>query len=158
MRRLHLMEIEDQPWCPAPVRDAATDYLRFVLEHAPAYRAVVPRLRAAVEKSGARRVVDLCSGGGGPWGVLAEALAREGAGVEVVLTDRYPNLGAFRRARDASGRRVGFVSEPVDATAVPEALTGFRTLFTGFHHFRPRTRGGSWRTRCGSGRGSGSSR
>ena len=28
MRRLHGIEIEDQPWCPATIRDAATDYLQ----------------------------------------------------------------------------------------------------------------------------------
>ncbi len=30
-----------------------------------------------------------------------------------------------------------FVRSPVDAARVPEALTGFRTIFSGFHHFRP---------------------
>jgi hypothetical protein len=32
VRRWHLIEIEDQPWCPAAVRDAATDYLQFIID------------------------------------------------------------------------------------------------------------------------------
>jgi hypothetical protein len=33
--------------------------------------------------------------------------------------------------------RVTAVSKPVDATAVPPELPGFRTVFTAFHHFPP---------------------
>lgn len=139
MRRRHLIEIEDQPWCPPAVRDAATDYLRFVLGKLRPYSAVGPRLRSAMERAGARQVVDLCSGGGGPWESLAGEL---GDGVRVRLTDRYPNVAEFERARHASGGRIEFERAPVDATAVPTELDGFRTLFNAFHHFPPdRARG-----------------
>jgi hypothetical protein len=137
MRRLHLIEIEDQPWCPGPIRDAATDYLRFAERVGDAYGPIVPLLRSALERAGARRVVDLCSGGGGPWPELHPTLAAAGCEVEVCLTDFYPNLAAFERARAASGGRISYVPHPVDATAAPAELEGFRTLFTGFHHFRP---------------------
>ncbi|HEX7241196.1 MAG TPA: hypothetical protein VF263_13060 [Longimicrobiaceae bacterium] len=137
MRRLHLLEIEDQPWCPAPIRDAGTDFLQFALRLGNNYGPVVPRLREALRRTGARRVVDLCSGGGGPWPRLVRDLDREEPRVEVVLTDRYPNLEALRRVRDESGGRLGFHPEPVDALRIPPELDGFRTLFTGFHHFRP---------------------
>jgi hypothetical protein len=32
MPRIHLFEIEDQPWCPAVMRDAGTDFLQFALK------------------------------------------------------------------------------------------------------------------------------
>jgi hypothetical protein len=32
MPRIHAVELEDQPWLPALVRDYATDYLRFMIE------------------------------------------------------------------------------------------------------------------------------
>src|SRR5262249_47898991 len=133
MRRRHLIEIEDQRWCPAGVRDAATDYLRFVLGKLRPYSAIGPRLRTAMERSGTRQALDLCSGGGGPW----EGLAGQLDGVAVRLTDRYPNRAAFERAREASGSRVDFHPAPVDATSVPAELDGFRTLFNAFHHFSP---------------------
>jgi hypothetical protein len=53
------------------------------------------------------------------------------------LTDRYPNIQAFERARRLSHQAVTYHAEPVDATRVPSALPGFRTMFTAFHHLRP---------------------
>ncbi|MET0395512.1 MAG: class I SAM-dependent methyltransferase [Longimicrobiaceae bacterium] len=137
MRRLHLVELEDEPWCPRPVRDAATDYLEFMIRLGNPYAPVVPLLREALRRTGARRIVDLCSGGGGPWPRLLPELDREGAPVEVLLTDLYPNLDALRRVRAATGGRLAFREESVDATRIPPGLDGFRTLFTSFHHFPP---------------------
>ena len=48
-----------------------------------------------------------------------------------------PNLPAFEYVRKRSSGKVDFLEEPVDATAVPEHLPGFRTLFASLHHFRP---------------------
>jgi len=53
-----------------------------------------------------------------------------GFDVPVVLTDKYPN-------RLAQSGSLPFHGVPVNATAVPAQLDGFRTLFTSFHHFRP---------------------
>ena len=55
----------------------------------------------------------------------------------MTLTDRYPNLEAFHRARAQSGGRLAFHPEPVDAAAMPTGLRGFRTMFTAFHHSTP---------------------
>lgn len=118
MPRLHLFEIHDQPWCPRSLRDALTDFLQFTINLGRTYEAVLPLLRDAIARTGASRVVDLCSGGGGPW-----CRWRDDFPVPVVLTDKYPNTLAH--------------AAPVDATAVPTDLTGFRTVFTAFHHFRP---------------------
>jgi hypothetical protein len=131
MPRLHWFEVHDQPWCPAAVRDGITDLIQAAQAWFRAYDGIAPRLAAAVARSRAPRVVDLASGAGGPWRRLHPALAALGTRVPVVLTDRFPNLPGLRR----SG--LDFVAEPVDATAVPATLTGFRTLFTSFHHFRP---------------------
>lgn len=127
MGRLHLFEIHDQPWCPGSLRDALTDFLQFTINLGRSYAAVAPLLRDAVARAGATRVVDLCSGAGGPWRTLRHEIP-----VPVVLTDKYPN-----RAPPPRVGSVRFHSVPVDATAVPPDLRGFRTLFTSFHHFRP---------------------
>ncbi|MFQ5691268.1 MAG: class I SAM-dependent methyltransferase, partial [Gemmatimonadota bacterium] len=138
MPRVHLIEFHDQPWCPDVLRDAATDYLQFVTRAAKPYAPVVDRLRAAIEASGADRIIDLCSGAGGPWPHLRPALATAGdVAPTVCLTDRFPNLEAFRRASADSGGGLSFDARPVDATRLPVDLVGFRTLFASFHHFRP---------------------
>ena len=125
MGRLHLVELHDLPGCPRSLRDALTDFLAFALNLGGSYAQAGPLIRRALARSGARRIVDLCSGAGGPWSRLAGEV-----GVPVVLTDLYPN-------RDAATGPIPFHPEPVDARAVPAALDGFRTLFTSFHHFRP---------------------
>jgi hypothetical protein len=138
MSRLQLLEIEDQPWCPGFLRDAITDFLRFLLETFAPYAVVAQPLADAVARCGATEIVDLCAGGGGPWGDLWPRLARTGAPVRRVhLCDLYPNRAAFARIAAASGGTI--VAEPgaVDATAVPARLDGFRTLFTALHHFPP---------------------
>jgi hypothetical protein len=151
MRRLHLYEIHEQPWCPAEIRDGATDCLRAIATFTEQYRFVLPLLRQGVEKTGAPCIVDLCSGGAGPWLNLAPRLQKQlGRPVTVVLTDLFPNWQGTISSAAASGdgetgsgdeRRalpranVVYVPFVVDATQVPAALPGFRTLFTAFHHF-----------------------
>jgi len=102
------------------------------------YGPIASRLDRALAESGARRVVDLCSGGGGPWMRLSRDMREQGGSVpEILLTDKYPNQGAFRQIRDATGSAIGFYSEPVDAMHIPRSLQGFRTMFSTFHHFGP---------------------
>jgi|tagenome__1003787_1003787.scaffolds.fasta_scaffold20830535_2 hypothetical protein len=137
MRRFHLFELEDQPWFPGIVRDLATDYLHFIEMRFALHRSIVPRLAEALRATGSREIVDLCSGGAGPIPLLLEDLEREGITVRATLTDWYPNVPALERTRAMSNGRIAFVAEPVDARAVPARLTGFRTLFNGFHHFAP---------------------
>ncbi len=123
--RLHLVEIHDLPWCPPSLRDALTDFLAFFVDVGRAYDAAGPLLRAAVARTNARRIVDLCSGAGGPWRRLSSHV-----GVPVVMTDLYPHSAG----RGGGG---GGGIQRVDARAVPVELDGFRTIFTAFHHFAP---------------------
>ncbi len=115
--RVHLVEIHDLPSCPPSLRDALTDFLAFIANLAGAYDPVAPLLRRALARTGAHRIIDLCSGAGGPWRTLATQV-----GVPVVFTDLYPH---------------GHNVVRVEARSVPAELDGFRTVFTAFHHFRP---------------------
>lgn len=139
MRRLQLFELEDLPWFPRPVRDAGTDFLRFMLNLGDNYAPAAPLLAEALGRSGAARIVDLCAGGGGPWRRMLAALAALGAHPQVLLTDLYPNPDAVAAlpAEALSAGRLAYHPAPVDATAVPAELAGLRTLFSAFHHFSP---------------------
>jgi hypothetical protein len=138
MRRVTLSEIHEQPWFPKKLRDDVTDTLQFIFNFVGMYRPIVPRLGAALHSAESQRVIDLCSGGGGPWIWLRAALANsDSARCEVLLTDRFPNLPAFERAERASGGTIHFLAEPVDAQAIPASLRGFRTIFSSIHHFSP---------------------
>jgi hypothetical protein len=135
MRRIDLPEIEDQPGFPAPLRDAMTGFLRVVLGVTNPYSVAAPALAELLRDQPSRRVLDLASGGGGPWPDLIEALAREGIAAEVALSDLHPNLEAGRRLEAIAG--LSYRREPLSALAVPPTGGAVRTLFTGLHHFGP---------------------
>ncbi len=139
MRRQRWFEIHDSPWFPAFLRDLVTESLEAVWNANHTYRPVAGRLREAIMNSGSDCVVDLCSGGGGPWLGLYDDVAA-GRALEVRLTDLHPNGRLF--ASTAGGNQclrqcLHTEPEPVDALCVPPALRGFRTIFSSFHHFDP---------------------
>lgn len=133
MRRQRWFEIHDQAWFPQFLRDLTTEALEAMWASNRTYHPIAERLRAALKQADTDRVVDLCSGGGGPWLVLYDSVAA-GREIEVCLTDFYPNA---RMAGQNRNPHVHVCSEPVDARRVPPALRGFRTIFSAFHHFDP---------------------
>ena len=135
--RLHLFELEDQSWFSSEIRNLATDYLEFIQKAFALHRPVLGLLTDALRAARVDRVVDLCSGGGGPVLALQKELAAQGVSVHFILTDRFPNLRAFERITLSSSGDISFVAESVDARNVPQDLQGLRTIFNGFHHFRP---------------------
>jgi hypothetical protein len=134
LRRLQLFEFLDQSWCPQTVRHGATDYLEAITSRADIYRPIQAEIFRAIQDCGAKRVVDLCSGGGGPWLSRSwrEALA-DHAPLTVILTDKFPSHELSARLH--ADPTVTCVDFPVDAASVPESLSGFRTIFSSFHHF-----------------------
>jgi len=114
-----------------------TDYLQFVGTQGSAHQILLPLLQKAMQHAGTTEIVDLCSGGTGPWRRLQELFEQDGWRVSIKLTDKYPNPEAMQKWADAAQAGIEYLSEPVDALQVPDHLKGMRTLFEGFHHFRP---------------------
>ncbi|PCC71830.1 hypothetical protein SAMN02745121_03182 [Nannocystis exedens] len=137
-RRRHLFEIEDQPWLPQPIRDGVTGYLNYIgnLDARP-YQGFCDALAAALRTTGERELLDLCSGSAGPLPTLIAELDRRDVPVRVRLTDLFPNAEAMAAAASTVPGRIFHETRPVDATAVPAELAGFRLLCNAFHHFRP---------------------
>jgi len=137
LRRVQWFEIHDCPWCPARWRVYLQDMLSFFASAFRPYDAIADRLGEALVRSGAGRIVDLCSGAGAPAMAVQRALREHGLAIPLVLTDKYPHPDAgWERSGTGSGD-LKVMEKPVDATAVPADLKGFRTLFTAFHHFTP---------------------
>lgn len=135
MRRMQVVELEDLRGFPRAIRDGGTDWLRFMADVTRAFDAIAPKVRHAMDAAGTDCIVDLCSGGGGPWRTLSRSLLERGP-ARIQLTDLYPNARAFEDLADGVPG-LTFCSEPVDATNVPEHLSGVRTMFNCFHHFPP---------------------
>jgi hypothetical protein len=131
---MRLMELHDRPWFPKFLRDLVTDDLETILNLANVYGPVGPLLRNAVRNSVTNRMVDLCSGGGGPWRKLSGEFD-DNTLAEIWLTDKYPNTAAFEQTAAASGNRIYFRRDAIDALKIPGDLKGFRTIFNSFHHF-----------------------
>ena len=137
MNRIQLIELHEQSWFPAFLRDEVTDTLRRGLDLTDAYASVLPLLQRALKETGALSVVDLCSGGGGPWLDLSSKLERRTDDLVIWLTDKYPNTTAFEDLQRCLKIGISFCKEAVDARNVPQSFDGFRTMFTSFHHFAP---------------------
>src|SRR3972149_6179422 len=136
MRRIQFYEIHEQPWCPAVIRNGVTNYLQFSSNCGNYFVNIVPKLWQALRYSGTRRIIDLCSGGGGPWFRLHKYLDQARVHpINIFLTDKYPNITAIKKVDEMSSGKLKYLSFPVDAKQVPGTLKGFRTLFLSFHHF-----------------------
>lgn len=125
--RLHLFEFNDQPWLPEVLRRGETNYLAKVIDLAKPFAPLAPKLAALAERHG-DKIVDLASGGAGPWRTLRTAIERP---LAITMTDLFPNERAYRAAG------LPFEPTPVDARAVPAHLSGVRTMFDALHHHRP---------------------
>ena len=133
-----LFEIHEQPWFPQFLRDQFVDGLQMILEVTNAYKPIEQLLRKHLEDCGSERVVDLCSGAGGPWPSLVRHFKMQGATPpEIFLTDKYPCTRKLDDGEFAAANRIHFLKESIDATRVPRHLQGFRTLFSSFHHLNP---------------------
>lgn len=139
MPRHQVFELGDLPWVPTRFKHYLTDVLSVAgsvgeaLGDAFCLEPALDEIVGILGENG--RIIDLCSGAAVPPMALRRRLAARGVEAAVVLTDLRPNLAAFQAAASATG--CGFRAEPVDATAVPEDLTGLRTVFNAFHHFPP---------------------
>ena len=133
--RLHLFEFEDQPWFPALLRRGMTDYLAEMIARTNPYAPVVAPLRDLIDRARPSTVVDLCSGGGGPWPQLIAPVLDGHPATSVRLTDAYPNPDAVQRF--PAGAPVHYRQTPQAVDACPVEPGTIRTLFSCFHHFRP---------------------
>jgi len=146
MRRVQFIELHEQPWFPSSLRDDVTDAVQFGFNLMKAYEPIAPLLQNVIDSSAngtnaPQSIVDMCSGGGGPWLDLSRKLrcrsASDSEGLRIWLTDKFPNLEAFQSISASSDQNITYYPDSVDAMNVPRALKGMRTMFTSFHHFSP---------------------
>lgn len=127
----------DLSWYPRVFRQIQTDYLQFVITRGSIQKNLMPLLIKGLEKTQNNQIVDLCSGGTGPWALLHQEFEAAGLKVSIKVTDKYPDPESVRRWKKIATSDIEYLTESIDATEVPTRLEGMRTLFEGFHHFKP---------------------
>jgi hypothetical protein len=133
-----LRELEDLDWFPRIFRNQITDALQFFTTEMKVYDPIIPELLWVLQQSKTKKVVDLCSGGSGPWEYLLAASTDIHSSVEkITLTDLYPNEESFKKIASIQPK-VDFEKKPVSALNVDETLEGVRTLYSCLHHFTTR--------------------
>jgi hypothetical protein len=137
VKRIHLFEFTDLAWYPQTFRRIQTDYLQFVATLGSGHKYLIPLLIKAMQQAGTMEILDLCSGGTGPWMRLLEHFKLAGLDMRIKLTDKYPHPEAVHAWTGTTRQEIEYLAEPVDATNIPSHLKGMRTLFEGFHHFKP---------------------
>tara|TARA_R110002111_G_scaffold262875_1_gene342535 strand:+ start:99999 stop:100796 length:798 start_codon:yes stop_codon:yes gene_type:complete len=137
MKRRQLFEFGDCTWLPGLFRNFMTDYLRFVSSQFNLFGGTLSVLVEVLQRTGSSEIVDIASGGGGPWLSLVPQLRTEIPKLKIRLTDRYPNQSGMREVAAAFPQIVVMESRSIDARSVPADLTGMRTQFLSLHHFEP---------------------
>jgi hypothetical protein len=101
-------------------------------------------------------VLDLCAGAGGPASILASEFRRVGRRPpRFLLTDLHPHVAAWTALQSRDPEAIGFIPEPVDATAIPPALGKgrVRLIVNALHHLPPAVAGEVLRGACAEGPG-----
>jgi hypothetical protein len=139
LSRRHLFELNDSPWAPPALREAIIEALSRTLAWGRVLEGLAGPFRQFLHRSGAREVLDLCAGAGGPAAILAAELAKSGRAPRILLTDLQPHPEAWAALRDAHPGVIDFIAEPVNATHIPAWIGPgrARVIINSFHHFPP---------------------
>lgn len=139
MKRIHFFEFEDLPWFPDWIRRCMTAYLKSLHRTLGTAEIIAPLVNRGLRVSN-NRIVDLCSGAGGPMIDVVESLRSQPAhsGLSLVLTDLYPNGEVVERINSSRNNWMRYETTPIDAASVPNELKGLRTMICSFHHMRPK--------------------
>ncbi|KAF4995301.1 hypothetical protein FDECE_12852 [Fusarium decemcellulare] len=151
--RMHLFEIDDQPWFPAFLRARIQDALtRAWISNTPLQSQSPASLAASLlikylnTSLSEYTFIDFCAGGGGPTPSIARTVnahlhAHGSSPTQFILTDLHPNVEAWSTVA-RKNPQVSYESAPVDASAAPGHLVKrndgtktFRLFNLAFHHF-----------------------
>ncbi|CAG5078503.1 hypothetical protein [Parvicella tangerina] len=138
MKRSNLFEFEDFQWFPNIWRKSMTRLIVVVHKMFKTEPVITNLIDEVLKKSNENRIVDLCSGSGGPMEDVFKNLKQQHPSLILTMTDLYPNQETVASVNEFQEQGLEFVSEPVDAADVPAVLEGVRTMICSFHHMPPK--------------------
>lgn len=139
MKRIHLFEIEDLEWFPESFRRYLTRLILVMHRIIGTEEKVSALLADLIKDTDSTRIVDLCSGSGGP---MPEVLLRlqekyNLENISLTLTDLYPDLKTAEILNQGERNSMEYITTPINAAEVDENIKGIRTMISSFHHMKP---------------------
>jgi len=135
MKRVHLFEFMDLNWFPQFLRKIQTNILQTIMLRTKAFDYAIPYIESELLKDNQNTIIDLCSGASGPWLRLINKISIKN--VNLILTDKFPNIEMFKVIKEQSNGKISYIDKPIDVLDISNELSGIKTIFTGFHHFKP---------------------
>ncbi len=139
MKRIQLFEWEDFQWFPHILRMSLTHYLVSLHRLLDSPATLAPLLTKGLSKTKHNRIIDLCSGGGGPMLAARDILEQQQGSkdLKLTLTDLYPNTTAAKLVNNLDNPNIEYLHTPIDATNVGAEHQGLRTMICSLHHLPP---------------------
>ncbi len=118
-----------------------TRYIVVIHKMVGTARDLAGLLARIMEVTGKRRIMELCSGGGGSMKNVAAELKEKHnlQDISIFQSDLFPNLAEAKRINSGNDANFRYLLNPVDATSVPKGNEGIRTLVCSMHHMNPET-------------------
>ena len=137
MKRIHLFEFEDLNWFPNWIRELMTRYIATFHRILNSKENLVNILHPLLKKSNKFKIIDLCSGGGGPMPDVYKELKKDYPSLQMELTDLYPNIKFAKTVNTGSDENIIYNINSVDATDVDDNDGAIRTMICSMHHMKP---------------------
>ncbi len=140
MRRLHLIELHEQRWVLPIWRRMFQEAMGQSLIITRIYEGLAAPFSRFLHRTGARTILDLCSGSASPPVALRDALVEpidEASKPTIVVSDKFPDIDAFERVKKRYPEAVDYYPDSVDALDPPADAPRVWTMFSALHHFKP---------------------
>ncbi len=115
-----------------------TDYIQSLHRTLGTPALIVPLIRRGLAGNN-YRIIDLCSGAGGPMIDVVQTLRSQSeySALSLVLTDLFPHVQVAELIELSRNEWQQYETRPIDAANVPSELVGLRTMICSLHHMRP---------------------
>jgi hypothetical protein len=139
LKRIHLFEFEDYSWFPNWLRICMTRYLNAFHKILGTSEVLAGLLADVINQTQRNKILDLCSGSGGPMIDVVHDLREKHnlKDITLSLSDLYPNLKAAGEINMKSGAGIKYITESVNATNINKDMDGIRTMVCSMHHMKP---------------------
>lgn len=139
MKRIHLFEFEDFAWFPSGLRKLMTRYIIAIHKVMGTSETVAEIIAKALRHSKENKIVDLCSGSGGPMLEVKEILEKKHdfQGLHLTMSDLYPDMEMAEKLNTNGDESTHYATVPVNAMEVKKNLVGLRTMLCSLHHMKP---------------------